>query len=307
LTVGHAAYDLFLPLAAYPIEDRKYQIDSAQFSSGGPAANAASLVAHWGAKSAFVGLVGRDIFGTAVIEELNAAGVDISCAVASDGFATHFSVVLRYSPNGSSTIINRKTPGVTLPRGRVDLSRYQPAVLLFDGHELEASLEALASFPAAKSVLDAGSLRPATRELASKVDFVVASERFAADLAGVANSNNPTDPLRLVDAVAGIAKAAAAVTLGERGLVYGGGEGSDRRRVTVIPALPVKAVDTTAAGDIFHGAFAYGVLQGWALSPTVRFAAMAAALSVTRPGGRASIPALAEVRAAISSTAASAA
>jgi sugar/nucleoside kinase (ribokinase family) len=91
------------------------------------------------------------------------------------------------------------------------------------------------------------------------------------------------------------------VTLGERGVLY-----LEKGEVRHLPAFPVRAVDTTGAGDIFHGAFAYGVLQGWALAEVVRFAAMTAALSVTRPGARASIPELAEVRAALSATAASA-
>jgi sugar/nucleoside kinase (ribokinase family) len=73
-------------------------------------------------------------------------------------------------------------------------------------------------------------------------------------------------------------------------MLYGTGDGVEQ-----LPAFPVQAVDTTAAGDIFHGAFAYGVLQGLADHETLRLAAATAALSVTERGGRTSIPALAQV------------
>ena len=62
-----------------------------------------------------------------------------------------------------------------------------------------------------------------------------------------------------------------------------------------LEALPVRAVDTTAAGDLFHGAFVYGLLQGWELDEVLRLANTAAGLSVQRPGGRPSAPALVEV------------
>ena len=81
-----------------------------------------------------------------------------------------------------------------------------------------------------------------------------------------------------------------AITRGEHGMLYGDGDGMEQ-----LPAFPVHAVDTTAAGDIFHGAFAYGVLRGLSDRESLRLAAAAAALSVTAPGGRTSIPALPQV------------
>ena len=60
-------------------------------------------------------------------------------------------------------------------------------------------------------------------------------------------------------------------------------------------AFPVAVVDTTGAGDVFHGAYLYGLLQGWDLVTTARFAGATAALKCTRLGGRAAIPGLPEV------------
>jgi ribokinase len=62
-----------------------------------------------------------------------------------------------------------------------------------------------------------------------------------------------------------------------------------------VPAFPVEAVDTTGAGDVFHGGYLFGLLNGWPLRETITFASALAALACTRIGGRAGIPALPEV------------
>ncbi len=152
----------------------------------------------------------------------------------------------------------------------------------------------MALFPQARTILDAGSRRRGTELLAPRVEFLVPSERFARSMTGESDLDSEDGGRRCLAALSRLNGREVVVTLGERGVLY-----LEKGEVRRLPAFPVRAVDTTGAGDIFHGAFAYGVLQGWALSRTVRFAAMAAALSVARPGGRASIPALAEVQTAL--------
>jgi ribokinase len=80
------------------------------------------------------------------------------------------------------------------------------------------------------------------------------------------------------------------VTLGRHGSLYIGPEGSIH-----VPSFAVEAVDTTAAGDTFIGAFAAARAEGQALQSSLRFAAAAAALAVTRSGAQASIPARDEI------------
>ena len=81
------------------------------------------------------------------------------------------------------------------------------------------------------------------------------------------------------------------ITQGERGMLRGTDQHVERW-----PAFQVEAVDTTAAGDVFHGAFAYGVVTGLSDDATLRLAAAAAALSATARGGRTSIPSLLQVQ-----------
>jgi sugar/nucleoside kinase (ribokinase family) len=148
--------------------------------------------------------------------------------------------------------------------------------------------------PQARIVLDAGSLRDGTRELARRVDYLVSSERFALQVTGRQRLSSDAELAAAVAALHGLNGRPVVITLGPRGLVHGTGDGFEH-----MPAFPVQAVDTTAAGDIFHGAFAYGVLKGLPWHEVLRLAGMAAALSAAAPGGRRSIPSLERVREAL--------
>jgi sugar/nucleoside kinase (ribokinase family) len=304
LAIGTAAYDLFFPLSGWLEENHKYEIAASQESGGGPAANAACLLSLWGVPAALACLLGDDLYGQRILEELRRAGTDLRLTEVRARASTPLSVILVNAATGSRTLVNRLPPAEPLRFGPADLTvlaGLAPDVLLFDGHQPEAALQAMEACPRARTILDAGSRRRGTDLLASRVEFLVPSERFARAVTGEQDLDSAEGGRRCLEALRRLNGREVVVTLGERGVLYLE-EGELRR----LPAFPVRAVDTTGAGDIFHGAFAYGVLQGWALSRTVRFAAMAAALSVARPGGRASIPALAEVRAAISATEASA-
>jgi len=80
------------------------------------------------------------------------------------------------------------------------------------------------------------------------------------------------------------------VTLGEKGSIC-----LTPERYFYQPAFKVKAVDTTGCGDVFHGAFIFGLLQNWDLNETIRFASATAALKCREIGGRTAIPVLKEV------------
>ena len=137
-------------------------------------------------------------------------------------------------------------------------------------------------------MLDAGSLREGTRELAPRVQYLACSERFAAQITGEQDvAGNWRECLRRLR---DFNRHVIVVTLGERGLIFDDGRRQGRWR-----ALPVTALDTTAAGDIFHGAFAFALLNGRDLEGALRLATVAAGLSVQQLGGRASVPELAAV------------
>jgi sugar/nucleoside kinase (ribokinase family) len=187
--------------------------------------------------------------------------------------------------------VNRKIPAAPLQLSEAGLAGMSPRVLLFDGHELSASRIALRVFPQAISILDAGSKREGTTALAGEVDYLAASQRFALQATALSDLDTDGNRRQCLRQLREKYDTAVVVTLGEHGLIADDGSGYFH-----LPAFPAKAVDTTAAGDIFHGAFAYALTQAMPFRESLRFASLAASLSVRVPGGRNSIPELATVK-----------
>ena len=293
LCVGHATWDISLFLDGYPSENSKCEIHAMLECGGGPAANAAYLLSRWGVSCGLAASIGADQYGARIAEEFVAVGTDIAWLDRNPCGVTPLSVIVVNQRNASRTIINRKAAcrDNPLKLATEPLHGNPPRVLLFDGHELQASLQAMELFPNAQTILDAGSLREGTRELAKRVDYLVSSERFACQISGVPNLESRENQIKAMAALYECNGKPVVITRGERGMLRGGG-----KTIQHFPAFPVRAMDTTGAGDIFHGAFAYGLLRGLSSEATLRLAASAAALSVTICGGRTSIPALSQVQ-----------
>jgi len=295
LCIGHAAYDVSMFVDEFPVENSKRETRVLLQSGGGPAANAACLLSSWGSHCAFAGLVGDDDYGRRIRDEFETAGTDASLLELQPGYDTPLSFILVNQKNGSRTIVNRKAEMRSLNISAARLASLSPRMLVFDGHELPASLAALQAFPDAISILDAGSWREGTAKLAGLVDYLVTSEPFAMQAGGISDLGSEEARRACLRKLRERFDTITIVTLGENGLIADDGSGFRH-----FPAYPAKAVDTTAAGDIFHGALVFALAGKMAFDESLRFAAMAASLSVRVAGGRASIPPLNQVREALS-------
>lgn len=293
LSIGHSAYDFTYLLESFPMENLKYSLDNGietvMECGGGPAGNAAYLMGKWGAKAAYAGVIGDDPQGKAIEDEFRSVGVDLTYLQWNRGGRTPFSVILANKQTGSRTLFNR-----TLPYPPLELE-WDPSLewgaILIDGMELYASLKALKAYPKTPSVLDAGSLDRETEILASLVSHLVCSEIFAGSFTGEALDTEASIEAAFLQLEA-LNTHCVVMTLGERGSVYR----KDNELVRV-PAMRVNAIDTTGAGDIYHGAFAYGLAAGFDLEKTIRIATIAAGLSVQKLGARVAIPTWREVEA----------
>ncbi len=276
LCVGHAAFDITMAVTRHPSADEKMQADALDLAGGGPAANAAVQIARLGGSAAFCGYLGRDIFGDAHLAELRREGVDVS-PVVRGGHPTPVSQILA-KPDGARSVVNFRGRTPHLP---ADVLRpAMPKAMLFDGHEPLVS-EALchqAGKAGVPTVLDAGSVHTGTRRLAPVVDVLAASEKFARQWSG------ETDMEKALDRLLGV-NACVVITLGERGLLWA----RDGERGT-LPAFGVQAVDSTGAGDAFHGALALAMARGTDWQQTLRLASATGALTCTRLGARAALP-----------------
>ena len=220
-----------------------------------------------------------------LVKQFQADGV-ITDWVVRGGEPTPLSAII-VKPNGLRTIVNYRGHSEGACAGHFDLAKLHTQSILIDGHQFELAKELTqyAKTNRVPIVIDADALRPQTAELVQLVDYVVASERFAQEYSGEG------------DAEVGLAKLSqvapnVVVTLGDRGLIWQRVDGRGR-----LAAFPINAVDTTGAGDAFHGAFAAGLAQGMAWDDLLRYASAVGALCCTKVGGRVGIPTGQEVTA----------
>jgi sulfofructose kinase len=284
LCIGHASYDLVLSVDHHPGPDEKCFAQGLIGAGGGPAANAAVTVARLGGKTAFAGYLGFDHFGNLHLDELRSEGV-LTDLVVRGNSPTPLSAIL-VKPEGTRTVIAYRAGMPVLDPEQVDFSHVHSKAILFDGHEpsISVPLAIEARGRNIVTVLDAGSVHTGTVRLVALCGNVIASEKFARDFC------KEKDPLKAVRSIAAMCQVAV-VTLGAGGLVWAAGEKSGE-----IPAFPVDAVDTTGAGDIFHGAFALRKAMGEDLPSALRYASAAAAIGCTRMGARPGIPRKQEVQ-----------
>ncbi|MBN1303370.1 MAG: hypothetical protein JXA13_02970 [Anaerolineales bacterium] len=278
LTLGHAAYDLTFAVPWHPGPDEKSQASQLVYSGGGPAANAAVAVARLGGKAAFSGFLSDDLWGTLHMQELEAEGLLTEWIVRGPA-PTPLSVILA-KPDGRRSLVNYKELSFPLPAKSLDYTTLEPKLLLFDGHEPNLSLEwvEFAQRKGIPTMLDAGSVHTGTQALANKVDYLVCSEKFSRQW------TEQTDTGSALSQLASLAPWVV-ITLGSSGLVWTCQDGSGQ-----IPAFPVAAVDTTGAGDCFHGALAASLVLGRAWLEALRYASAAAALCCMRLGARPALP-----------------
>jgi len=278
LCVGMAAYDLVFSVGHHLGPDEKGSASSFISCGGGPAANAAVAVSRLGLRSAFNGYLGKDEFGRKHMQEFSDEGV-CTDFVTRGAPPTPISAIL-VKPDGKRTVVSHKADTKRLRKQAADCGEYRPKVILFDGHEpfLSSSLIRFARKHGLLTVLDAGSVHPGTRELLKQVDHVVASERFARDFTGT------KDVLKALKELSRYAPSVV-TTLGEKGLVWKNQDGTGRMR-----AFPIEAVDTTGAGDAFHGAFAAGLARGYNWEELLEYSSAVGALSCMKYGGRPAIP-----------------
>ena len=290
LCVGHCSYDIICPVEAYPQEDNKYRIEERIDAGGGSAANAAYLLGKWGVETYMAGVVGADDFGTKIKKELESVQVKTDNIETIFDQPTSISFILVNKSNGSRTVFSPSSKASGQARKYDYLMN--PDVILIDGYEYTASREALQRYPEAISIMDAEVSSPEMLELCKYVKYIVCSKNFAETMSKT--KADFKDPKTLVAMYQNLKNRfpnnEIIVTLSEHGALYSQGE-----EIKIMPGLNRQAKDTTGAGDIFHGAFSYGMLNRFPIEKCVSYGNIAAGLSVEQIGCRNSIPSLNEV------------
>ena len=292
--VGHAALDLIYRVDALPVRPTKVPARSLSISGGGMAANAACAIVRLGGAARQVGSIGDDIFGDLVVDELRRYGVDVAHLGRVAGASTSVSSIV-VEASGERLIVNHRGSALEAAPPDVAPAFTGAQALLCDPRWPAASRAAFAAARASgiPSVLDADVADPAIlAALVPLAGHVVFSEPGFAHWSGHA-AEAPATPATLASLVGGDC-ALAAVTLGERGILY-----ATKRGVARMPAFAVDVVETLGAGDVFHGAYALALAENAAIEHALLFASAAAAQKCRRAGGRAALPDRAAVEACL--------
>jgi sulfofructose kinase len=286
--LGNCAGDLVLGLERYPRAGERARARSLIRQGGGEVGTALVTLARLGARTGMVGKIGSDDWGRFILEEFRKDGVDTGGIVVEEGRQSLFALCL-VEDDGQRTIVFHKDTGPLRPE---DVNRDMVTscrLLHLDQYEPEAGVAAAAwaRQAGAQVALDIDELTERTAPLVVAANVVIGSATFGAAF--------DSDPARAAGLICQQGPSIAVITTGAEGCCVAAG-----REVFRVPGFAVDVVDTTGAGDVFHGAFLFGLLQQWPLEQTAAFANAAAALKCTRAGSRAAIPARAEIEVLVS-------
>jgi len=287
ICLGVTAFDQIWTVAQHPAGGIKVRAQNFMQAGGGMAATAAVAAARLGAHVHFWGRAGHDHAGYAMHAELTRLGVDTTHMRLFDGARSSVASVV-VDGRGERMIVG--FPGANLPVA----TDWLPLDQIANSHAVLADARwaqgAQALFATARAygvpnVLDAEVADCANFDpILPLTDYAVFSEPALAAWSG---GKDLSQPLHLAQQQG---CRHAAVTLGERGVAWLDPSGT----LQTLPAFAVPVVDTNGAGDVFHGALAFGLAVQLGFQAALRFAAAVAALKCRQLGGRNGIPDLAE-------------
>jgi ribokinase len=294
VVVGSSNTDMIIRLGRIPRPGETILGGEFLTAAGGKGANQAVGAARAGGKVALVARLGKDIFGDQAIAGLRRDGIDVGCVwrdvAAPSGVALIFvgeggenSIAVASGANAKLSGADIKKAGKTIRAADILLVQLETPLAA-----VQAAIK-LAAKAGVRVILNPAPARALPDSLLKLVSIITPNETEAELLTGIkvrdeAAATKASRVLRERGAEAVI------LTLGARGAFLADDNGQQ-----LIPGFRVKALDTTAAGDVFNGALAVAVSQGKALAAAIRFANAAAALSVTRIGAQPSAPTRSEI------------
>lgn len=289
LCIGQSAYDITLPCSEYPKENRKYKIKEVINSSGGSANNAAYLLGLWKSDVTLISPVGNDNYGMEIINEQKNIGVNTDYMEVLN-MPTTKSYIINNLANGSRTIITNRNPLMHL-QGNIDNIPDDFDYILTDGNDYEFTKKVIMKNHHAKVIIDAGRMNEETTKLCKLSDYIVCSNDFAKGYTNIDFSyDNQEEIEKCYDILDNDFKGCIVITLEDNGSFT-----KIDDQYYLVPSIKVETVDTTGAGDIYHGAFTYFISHNYSLLETMKLSNIAGALSVSKIGSKNSIPKFDEV------------
>jgi sugar/nucleoside kinase (ribokinase family) len=287
--IGATSVDYVYRLPARPEAEgphAKIRISSHTISCGGQTATTLATCAALGLRPKFAGVIGSDDNGRRIRDALVRVGIDVSDAVVHNG-PNQFAVILVDERTGERMVLWSRDDGIALrPDELRSVLLSSARIVHVDDVDQQAGIRAATLARAGGAIVtsDIDRITERTEELVAAVSIPILAENVPSALTGEQDTERALRKLLVRR------NKLICVTLGHNGAMILDGD-----RVHHEPAFAVDAVDTTGAGDVFRGAFIYGLLRGDDPRSLLRFSNAAAAVSCTRQGAMDSVPVLEDV------------
>lgn len=280
--IGLSPYDFALQVPKHPQSNSKNVALQYQNQGGGPVPNALAVLAQLECRTALVTTMGDDIYAERVLNELKSYNIDVRGFRRDGEVESLQSHIIVEAESGRRTVVLNTNKIPEIRTGQVPEKMLGNTKFVhLDSRPSPAIIELVrqAKDHGALVMLDAGSVQEYTDELLPLVDYPILSNRFVKDYYGHSNVE------RACREICEFGATIAGITMGAEGSYL-----SNDSEMIYIPAFEVDAVDTTGAGDLYHGGLLFGILHDWSLKAAGQFASAVAAIGCQHFGARSYLP-----------------
>lgn len=281
--IGANVFDTLYTLPTFPKEDTKMRAEGCKVAGGGPVATGLVAAQKLGVNTAYIGVLSDDNGGKFLKEDFAKYGVDTSLIEVKSGYRSFASVLWLCADTASRTCVfdRGNLPPLTLNKEAENAIK-EAEILMVDGNELAAAVEAakIAKQSGTKVLYDCGGLYEGVEKLLALTDIMIPSEEFSLGHTGCKTVEEAAK--KLFDTYS---PEVVVITMGKKGgIIYNG------RETIAYPIYPAKVVDSNGSGDVFHGAFAAGVIKGFDYLKCCHFSSAVSAIKCMGVGARESVP-----------------
>lgn len=288
LCIGSSLIEVTCPVNGIINENNTYNFQEKIECCAGHAGNIAYMLGKWGVETHIASIVGSDDAGNKIKKEFENIGVNTSYIETSFDKGTGLSVILLNTTNKNKTVLEFANNS--------NLKKYaystEPDLIVTDGMDYNATVTAFDKYKNAKKLLVINNVTNEIYELGKFVDYIIVNKNAAEIMSNMRIDYNDSGTLVNVynKVKQRYEKCDVIITLGEHGSVY-----AINGQVKIMPTIKMEIVDTNGAGDVFAGAFIFGMGRNFGLEKSLAYATIAASLSTTKMTSRGSIPALIDV------------
>lgn len=281
--IGANVFDTLYNIPSYPKEDTKMRATACKTAGGGPVGTGIVAAQKLDVQTAYIGVLSDDNGGKFLKEDFEKYGVDTNLIDIKSGFRSFTSVLWLCGDTATRTCVFDKGNLPPLELNDEQVSAIKNAdLLMVDGNEMSAAVNAAKIARDNKTCVlyDCGGLYEGVENLLCLTDIMIPSEEFALSHSGCDTAEAAAEWL-----FQKYSPKVVVITQGKKGgIIFDGNE------IINYPSFPADVVDSNGAGDVFHGAFAAGILKGFDYLKCCHFASAVSALKCTGVGARESVP-----------------